>query len=364
MLDDVPASPAGEFNVPAEAPQVVRHKPVFSGMAGEYFGIWFVNLLLGIATLGIYSAWAKVRTERYFYANTRLAGSSFEYLAEPLAILKGRLVAYAVVIALGLSARFSIGLYFALFLVLFALMPWIVVLGLRFHARNSAWRGLAFRFTQTGGDAYGPFMGWPLLQAITASLLYPVMKKRQHAFVVDGHWFGRRRFVFDGDTGHYYIPYIIAAGTFLALFIGMAIGMGAMAIATGPGAPADPRLGGAMLAIVGLFYLGFFAVMVFLKVRYTNLMWNSTHLAMHRFESTLRVRDMMWLYASNLVAIVCSIGLAVPWAMIRLARYRAEHFAVVATGSIDDFAAEAEGQHGATGAELVDALDLGLDMGF
>lgn len=37
-------------------------KPLtFTGTGAEYFGIWIVNLLLTIVTLGIYSSWAKVR---------------------------------------------------------------------------------------------------------------------------------------------------------------------------------------------------------------------------------------------------------------------------------------------------------------
>ena len=85
MFDTIPASSAGDFYAPSDTPQVVRHRPQFTGRAGEYFGIWFVNLLLSIVTLGIYSAWAKVRTERYFYGNTSLAGANFEYLASPIA---------------------------------------------------------------------------------------------------------------------------------------------------------------------------------------------------------------------------------------------------------------------------------------
>lgn len=43
-------------------------KPIeFTGTAGEYFGIWIVNILLTIVTVGFYSAWAKVRRKRYFY---------------------------------------------------------------------------------------------------------------------------------------------------------------------------------------------------------------------------------------------------------------------------------------------------------
>ena len=30
----------------------------FKGTAGEYFGIWIVNVILSIITIGIYSAWA------------------------------------------------------------------------------------------------------------------------------------------------------------------------------------------------------------------------------------------------------------------------------------------------------------------
>ncbi|MEO1140896.1 MAG: DUF898 family protein, partial [Pseudomonadota bacterium] len=63
----------------------------FKGTASEYFGIWIVNLLLSIVTLGIYTAWAKVRRLRYFYGNTWLDGHNFEYHAKPIQILIGRI---------------------------------------------------------------------------------------------------------------------------------------------------------------------------------------------------------------------------------------------------------------------------------
>ena len=33
----------------------------FKGTAGEYFGFWIVNVSVSIITIGIYSAWAKVK---------------------------------------------------------------------------------------------------------------------------------------------------------------------------------------------------------------------------------------------------------------------------------------------------------------
>ena len=65
----------------------------FHGRGGEYFGIWIVNILLTIVTLGLYSPWAHVRNKQYFYGNTDLAGERFEYLATGKQIFLGRLIA-------------------------------------------------------------------------------------------------------------------------------------------------------------------------------------------------------------------------------------------------------------------------------
>ena len=367
VAEAAPGAPAPQ--TPPEVPRQVVHRAEFHGRTGEYFGIWFVNLLLGIVTLGIWSAWAKVRTERYFYGNTRLAGSSFEYLASPIAILKGRLVAYAFVIALGLSFKFAPLLYFGLILVLVFALPALLTWTLRFRARNSAWRGLAFHFDRCVGEAYPPYLFWGWLVSLTMTLLYPLMKQRQHAFLVEGHRYGTARFAYSSDLGEYYQPYGWAAlagallfGGFFALVVVVVVAMGA----SGAGQTGQKPPAGLMVALFvayALLYLGFLGIGAFLRARYTNLMWNSSSLGPHRFRSTLRARDVIWLYASNIVAILCTIGLAVPWARIRLARYRAEHFELIAVGGIDDFVADQERQHGARSSELVDALDLGMDIG-
>lgn len=361
MFDQDSPAPGGGAGAPGALPRVVRHTPEFSGTAGEYFGIWFVNLLLTLLTLGIYSAWAKVRTERYFYSHTRLAGASFEYLADPIAILKGRLIAYAVVIVLGLSSKFMPLLYAALLLAVFAAMPVLIVLSLRFRARYSAWRGLRFKFARGLGEGYGPFLGWPMLNAISLTLLFPVMTQRQHEFVAEGHRFGQAPFTFHGQTGTYYTPYVEALVGYAGLGIAFMVLWSMVKTATYTTGPLAASL--ALLALLIPVYVGLIAVAVMLGTRYRNLLWNNTRLGERHFESSLRARDMVWLYLSNAVAVLFTLGLAVPWAMVRLARYRAQHFVVLASGDLDDFVAEAEGHRSAAGAELVDALDVDLDLG-
>lgn len=352
----------------------VRHGVVFTGRAGEFFGIWFVNLVLTVLTLGIYSAWAKVRTERYFYGNTRIAGTPFEYLARPLPILYGRLVAYVVVIALGLSWHFQLFVvWLPLIAVVMLLMPWVIQRALRFRARYSAWRGLRFRFVEGTFEAYVAFLFKPILGMLTLGLLSPWVRMGQHDYMVRGHRFGGLRFGFRGDAGQYYIPFLIAIGLGFAAYLGMvvAIFLGMLVVgASGAGEPGGGTPSAAQVVVMvlafapaALAYLAFLAIPIYVRTKHTNLMWNSANLGPHRFESGLRARDMIWILASNGVAIVLTLGLAVPWAMVRLARYRAAHMAVWVYGGLESFGAERSVSEGAAGAELVDALDMGMDIG-
>ena len=373
-----------DFNTPAAQPPALpplppplpeprpvhRHRFEFTGRAGEFFGIWFVNLVLSVLTLGLYSAWAKVRTERYFYGNTHFAGASFEYLASPIAIFTGRLSAYAVAILLGLCAHFQIWVvYVPLILAILLLLPWLIQRTLRFRARYSAWRGLRFRFVDGVFESYVNFMFRPMLQWITFFLVHPWVRMCQHEYMVNGHRFGGRRFAFQGDVGRYYVPFLISLGLGFGGYILMMVAMfggifAGEAAGIAKGADGEPSTAGmiVMMAPAMLVYLGFLALPVFLRTRFTNLMWEFTRLDAHRFESTLRARDVIWIYFSNGVLIVLSLGLMVPWALIRLARYRAEHFTVLVQGDLDSFIAESERPEGATSAELVDALDLDVDL--
>ena len=119
---------------------------VFSGQGRDYFGIWAVNLLLTILTLGIYSAWAKVRRMHFFYRHTSLAGAAFDYHGEPLSILKGRTLAFLMFMAYQISAETEPIVAAIVFVILMAVMPWLLHRSLCFRMHNSSYRGLRFLF--------------------------------------------------------------------------------------------------------------------------------------------------------------------------------------------------------------------------
>src|ERR1700687_5062640 len=116
----------------------------FIGRAGEYFRIWIVSLFLSVVTLGIYSAWGKVRKKRYLYSHTELDGTGFEFRATPLAILRGRVIALVLLGGFALGGHVLPIMQLVFIIILLALTPWIVVAASRFNARNSAWRDITF----------------------------------------------------------------------------------------------------------------------------------------------------------------------------------------------------------------------------
>ena len=225
---------------------------------------------------------------------------------------------------------------------------------LRFRARYSAWRGLRFRFVEGVYEAYVNFMFRPALQIITAYMVLPWVRMHQHDYTVTGHRFGGKRFRFAGDLGTYYIPFLISIGLGFAAYVLMVLvvmgGAFLGAAASGGGEPGGPPSTGMLVGIFApliVVYLALLALPIYLRTKHMNLMWRYASLGGHRFECTLRARDMIWIYFSNGVAIVLSVGLLVPWAMIRIARYRARHFALLADGELDHFVAEAERAEGA-----------------
>jgi uncharacterized membrane protein YjgN (DUF898 family) len=117
-------------------------------------------------------------------------------------------------------------------------------------------------------------------------------------------------------------------------------------------------LGGFLLYI---FFI--FGVLAYFQARIGNLVWNNTTLDKLSFKSSLRARDFMWLYFSNMVAIMCTFGLATPWAQVRMAKYRTSKLQVVGDVDFDQFVGDKKAEVKATGEEIADMFDVDLSFG-
>jgi len=182
---------------------------VFEGKASEYFGIWIVNLLLSLITLGIYSAWAKVRRKKYFYNNTLIDDVGFDYHAKPKAILKGRIIAF-ILFALYIYGKSSSPILAGIVVLLFFLvLPWLAVRGSIFNSRNTSHRGLRFDFVGTVRQAARVYMKLPILTGLTLGLMAPYAAHERKQFLMNNHRFGLSQFDMRRVVKQFYKVYLI-----------------------------------------------------------------------------------------------------------------------------------------------------------
>lgn len=352
--------PASSQNVP------LREIPfTFHGRAGEYFGIWIVNTLLKIVTLGFYSPWAKVRKRRYLYGNTRLENQPFDYLADPKVLLRGFILGVVLLIAYSLLSQLNPLFALPFALLFFLATPWLVVRSRMFNNRNTSHRNLRFNFAPNYKESYSVFTFLPFLTSITLGLAAPYVLYRQKRFLMENNGFGQTSFSYEANAGDYYRVFLRLIGVQLLLFSALAVAGYAlwhnMPTLIPTQLDEQQMVLATMASMIPIIALSMLSSL-YLFVRLSNLNWNNTHVGGHYFNSRLQLRKMFWIIFSNMVAISLSAGLLMPWATIRLSRYRVESLSLIANGSLNDFIAGKQTEISAIGEEIGDVFDIEMGL--
>ncbi|EIJ0970548.1 DUF898 domain-containing protein [Vibrio vulnificus] len=378
----------------------------FKGQGGEFFGIWIVNILLSVITLGIYSAWAKVRTKRYFYGNTFIAGDNFEYHAQPMQLLKGRLVALALVLIWVVANSFFPLASLVLFALFYVALPWLLWSNARFDSAMTSYRNVHFAFNGSLKEAYMSILGRGLASlliiaiyiaivvasanasAMVATLLgfgtlvlmfvlYAWVVAGIHQYFASGYQYGDWKFVAKIETGFFLKTYckamligFLTAVAFMIVMGTFVLGTDIMNIFAGE---VDLLEGKGDFAYVVLTYLvtitmslGITAYTttrirnyVFSRLTATTEAQSETEF---RFASTFGAWDYMSLIVTNFLLQVITLGLARPWVMVRTSRYVASHTGVI--GDMDTLKATDQDSavKNAISDEVAQAFDLGLSI--
>jgi uncharacterized membrane protein YjgN (DUF898 family) len=350
----------------------------FSGSGAEYFRIWIVNLLLTVATLGIYSAWAKTRRLQYFYRNTRLAGASFDFRGDPKAILRGRILAVMLLAAYHYAFGFSARAGIVTIALLLAAMPFLMRSALRFRLSNTWYRGLPFGFAGSVTGAYRvyllpvlmfilpgalaalagrmPMLGFAALLYLGWPLMHGAMKRYQHSNLV----YGDQRAGFTLTSARLAGPYAAAFVFTLGAFVVYGIGVYFAVSRRG----ADGGGIGSTLLIVGgvvMLYLFFLVCGLFVMVRMNNMAWSDTRFPGVRIESSMRLRSWLRLQAVNVLLTLLTLGLFRPFAAVRSWRYRLAHAQVEAPEGFEAATGVAH-RRAVTAAGDGSAEFLGIDL--
>jgi len=373
-----PEAPPPEPAPKPAAPALRVYPFRFTGDAKEYFRIWIVNLFLSVITIGLYSPWAKVRKTRYLHANTWVADANLEYHGNPLAILKGRLIAVGALITYNLGGHYLPKLGTAILIALMVIAPWLVVRSMQFNAVNTSYRNLRFHFHgryREGLKVIAPLLLSPILVLVLPPvdpntdptrpllwasvflpvvpflLFYPYVIGALRRFQVENLAYGTEPFTIAIGIATFYGIYIVAALLFL---VGMVLmGFSAMVVVFWSWAIFVPMF--AYLLVIAV-------VFAYTRSRVTNKTFNASRLGEGRFRSDISFIKLGWMYFVNVFAIVFTCGMLVPWAVIRVARYRAGCLAIESDGDLESFLADVSRPVSATGDQLGEFFDVDLSL--
>lgn len=320
----------------------------FTGTAMEFFGIWISNLFLSIVTIGIYSAWAKVRRTTYFYNNTEIAGHSLDYHATGGQILKGRVIALLIILVMNVTISLQPLTGLVVFPIFFFLVPWVLNRSMKFAARMTSYRNVCFDWHGTYWKSFLFFVVGPILGLVSLGLLTPFFSKHYYQYFATHHSYGTSRFSAEPSVSSYYLAFLMGGVIPMAVISGILLAIVSSTLAFQIFSISEIYFG----VVIGAFL---FSMSFIYRVLCRNLMMRSLVLSeVARFGSTLNPVRYTWIALSNLVAVIITLGWLLPWAQVRMYRYLTHSSTIRITGDLNKFLDSERSSGAAFGEEFAD----------
>jgi uncharacterized membrane protein YjgN (DUF898 family) len=312
-----------------------------------------------------------------------LDGTPFQYLGRPIPILKGRLIAGIVFMVYYISSHFMSSLLPYILGAGVIAAPWVIARSAAFNARYSAYRNMTLHFDGGYLDAVKMLYAWGILPAFAigmafnwsgtelhstvllsilgiASALFgfsfPWLIKRLKKFIIEHTSFGGRKGSFTATGGQFFKIYFISGLITMAVAVPAVILVGILVFFAAGKSGFSPYFGAVSV------YAGYVLAYAFVQSQSGNLVWNHTRLGPLSFQSMLRWWDLVRLYVTNALGIIVSLGLLIPWAVMRTLKYRVDNMRVTQEGELTEFQGSDRGEVAAVGAEAIDFFDVDLSL--
>ena len=342
----------------------------FTGTGDGYAKVFFANLALNLITFGFYSPWAKVRRLKYFHHNTVLAGSSFEYTANPWSICKGRLIVLGLFILFSALSAVPI-LNIVMYVAFLCIVPRLLLQTYRFRARYSEYRGLKFHFNGTTWDVFLYSMLYRFLAIIPLGLLVPTARAAERRYLMSQLQFGTERFTGRTTARDFWGVYLTTAGVGLLVTLPVIALIAFRAfVAIFFNAPPDQSDTSALGTFIPALITVAMNIVVVLSVAplfhalVGRATWNGATVGDATIAYAPRVSSLLKLGALNAVLIICTLGLAYPWCVVRLLQYKMSCLSVASAEGVQSFVGTQQAEVQALGDQAAEVLNMDLDFGF
>jgi uncharacterized membrane protein YjgN (DUF898 family) len=314
----------------------------YHGEGGALLGLMFVNALLTIITLGVYSFWARNKVRQFHYGNTEVDGDRLSWHGTGKELLIGALKAGVILFVLGIVYQFVIPMVVRSLLpkeffeiaaavtvlavnIVFGILIAVAVNGARrYRLSRTSWRGVRFSFQGTWQDYVSLVVKGTLLSIVTLGFYSPYFDDARRAFLVNNTRFGSEPFMYKSDPSLLFKQFIKSA--LLSI----------------------PTLG-----LSWVWYAAF---------RHRHF-WNHTTMRGGQFRTNVTAGDLIKLHFTNFLLVMFTLGIATPWVIVRTYAFWCENLSLY--GTVDWASIQQRAQPtGATTAEgLADGLNLDVGLG-
>lgn len=338
----------------------------FHAKGAEFFGIFWINTLLTIITLGFYYPWAKVRTTRYLYGSTELNNSRFEYHATAKQIFKGFVVVYGGFILFFILSTVAPPASGLLILLITLAVPVLLLQSLRFKAFMTSYRGIRFDFDLTVGKAYLAALIAGVIVFFTAGLAMPWVIWRFKHLIVNKLKFGNQQFECKGTFWKLAKVYTLCSLFYLVPVILIFFFMGSVDFSGGE----EAELTNLQLMIISAIAIGsflgylvlFLIVVPLIQVTTINNLWGNTTIGGNAVYCKIPLGAAVWVLFTNGFLTFFTLGLYYPFAIIRWWRLRFDSMSIAIPEDFEQVIASDRQKQGAFGESAADALDVGFAL--
>ena len=306
----------------------------FNGSGGALFGILIVNFLLTVITLGFYYPWAKARRLKYLYAETELDNSRFTFHGTGAEMFKGFLkaigiiiVVYGVFILSVLSGSVAITIvgFLFFFAAIMLIGPLAIHGSMRYKMSRTSWRSIHFGYRGDRKTLVILYLKGIFLSIITLYIYLSWFICDLRKYIIENIRFGSISFKYYGKGGDLFV--INLKGFFLTIIT------------------------------FGIYGLWWARDMMRFYIDNIRIVKNEKEYFI-KFNGS--VSDIFILFLVNYLLVIFTLGIAIPWIMVRNINFLYENSAIDGEFDTSNIQQTEEDYKDATGDDMMDMLDLNI----
>lgn len=299
----------------------------FTGKGAQFFGIWAVNIILTIITLGLYYPWAKVAIRKYFWNETSIEDDRFIFHGTGKELFKGFVIAYLMIFALLAFSSFSKFGIIVFYIGIMLLVPYAIFGAWRYRLSRTSWRGIYFSYFGKMSEFLTMYFPELFLTIITFGIYGSWMRVKIMRYLFSHTDFGQYELDFEGEGGDLFSINLL--GTILTIF-------------------------------TFYIYLPWYIANRF-NFTINNISIHDGEKKVY-LKSYLKGGDLFGVFIINALIVVFTLGIGYPWAIMRYFKVLIESIEIPGELNLDNLEQRADDFNDATADDMLDILDLGLDF--